>query len=1011
MAEHIQDTTPASGDLTGTYPAPTLISVTTAATVGSTTEIPIITYDNNGRIISTTTATISSPLPATATSEGVIQLDGDLGGTASLPEVVSTHLATPLPISQGGTGSTTQNFVDLTSNQDVSGLKTFTDFIDKGSEKYNVLAYGATGNGTTNDQVAIQNAINAAQAAGGGSVWLPNGIFTTSSSSRSDSVSYSTGNIFNDTSIVASDVGSYLLWSNQGRISQITAVTVGVSFTVDVLPTTLSATTALIVKPSLVLAEGVNLIGNGADFNAQTTAGNSVNNNRTKIQDDGTGVTILIRGANDNTCDSSRYGLSNLTVVGNAANKYGLFVGNGAWFIESENLDLIGHGIAGLALDNNINSHSFRNLNCSDNGSSTATIASGGIVSHPYSSGSSAALNIYNGFFETNYGFGVCDGDPTGASGIVLWDCQFNATQKSAMANSGTSMVLQTHGDINAMSAVYGGWTETAAYIDIITNGEVLVSGMQFYSNSGGYHWLVNGGTASAIGCYFGMASYSVSLANNGNINWNGCFCEDGYFYAGSPANVAIFGIGSSRYGSSTAGNVLTANANGEGSWQPAPTFNPVHTNYAPNPSFEGSNPYLAFTNYGVYGTITADNTTAYSGNTSSNQTNTASDDGGIICTGISLPAGTYNFSVYAKIQSTVTNASMVIRYLGGNPIVQINQAYPNNTNWNRYGGSFTLTAPSVVEILLGLGSYGGHSLGTVNYDAIMIEDSVDATTYFDGSTLSAYYNCTWNGAANDSSSTRVLGSNLGGGHELKELATPNAPTITVIGTAGTTSYSYFVVANDKNNNKTLVSAVGSTTTGNATLSSTNYNTISWPAVAGAVSYDVLKGNTGTSIATNLMSTSLNDIGQATLSYIAPTSNTTANLTIDGVLQVNSNSMLNNLTLKGALSGNSTTPTIVLGSAAGTGATSSIVGTNLSGQITLTTGTGVGIGTVITLTLAGAYAFPTNTFVNFTAGNNNFAGVMNTIYCTTTTTTVTLSVTAALALSTTYVGFYSITGN
>lgn len=52
---------------------------------------------------------------------------GDLGGTLPNPQVVATHLASPLPLGQGGTGSATQNFVDLTTNQSVSGAKTFTD--------------------------------------------------------------------------------------------------------------------------------------------------------------------------------------------------------------------------------------------------------------------------------------------------------------------------------------------------------------------------------------------------------------------------------------------------------------------------------------------------------------------------------------------------------------------------------------------------------------------------------------------------------------------------------------------------------------------------------------------------------------------------------------------------------------------------------------------------------------------------------------------------------------------
>lgn len=52
---------------------------------------------------------------------------GDMGGTMPNPIVVGTHLAAPLPLNQGGTGSATQNFVDLTNNQNIAGAKTFTD--------------------------------------------------------------------------------------------------------------------------------------------------------------------------------------------------------------------------------------------------------------------------------------------------------------------------------------------------------------------------------------------------------------------------------------------------------------------------------------------------------------------------------------------------------------------------------------------------------------------------------------------------------------------------------------------------------------------------------------------------------------------------------------------------------------------------------------------------------------------------------------------------------------------
>lgn len=51
---------------------------------------------------------------------------GDLSSTYPNPTVTATHLASPLPVAQGGTGSGTQNFVDLTTNQAIAGIKTFS---------------------------------------------------------------------------------------------------------------------------------------------------------------------------------------------------------------------------------------------------------------------------------------------------------------------------------------------------------------------------------------------------------------------------------------------------------------------------------------------------------------------------------------------------------------------------------------------------------------------------------------------------------------------------------------------------------------------------------------------------------------------------------------------------------------------------------------------------------------------------------------------------------------------
>jgi hypothetical protein len=52
---------------------------------------------------------------------------------------------------------------------------------DKGGQVFNVKAYGATGNGTTDDASAINSAISAAEAAGGGVVYFPLGVYAISS--------------------------------------------------------------------------------------------------------------------------------------------------------------------------------------------------------------------------------------------------------------------------------------------------------------------------------------------------------------------------------------------------------------------------------------------------------------------------------------------------------------------------------------------------------------------------------------------------------------------------------------------------------------------------------------------------------------------------------------------------------------------------------------------------------------------------------------------------------------
>lgn len=93
--------------------------------ISSASNNQVLSYDSTTKKWSPANVSVSST-NATSSTPGLIQLDGDLGNTATTPEVVSTHLASALPINQGGTGSITQNFVDLSSTQTIAGNKTLT---------------------------------------------------------------------------------------------------------------------------------------------------------------------------------------------------------------------------------------------------------------------------------------------------------------------------------------------------------------------------------------------------------------------------------------------------------------------------------------------------------------------------------------------------------------------------------------------------------------------------------------------------------------------------------------------------------------------------------------------------------------------------------------------------------------------------------------------------------------------------------------------------------------------
>lgn len=76
-------------------------------------------------------------------------------------------------------------------------------------------------------------------------------------------------------------------------------------------------------------------------------------------------------------------------------------------------------------------------------------------------------------------------------------------------------------------------------------------------------------------------------------------------------------------------------------------------------------------------------------------------------------------------------------------------------------------------------------------------------------------------------------------GITISGIDTPAAPTVTNVGTAGSTTYTYAIVAFTANGAYTAAGSSGSTTTGNAALSESNYNHLTRAPVIGAAWYDI----------------------------------------------------------------------------------------------------------------------------------------------------------------------------
>lgn len=119
--------------------------------------------------------------PAVSTSAfaaGQIPLAKVVAGTSSITTITDARTwFAPQPCSTSSSGavdcSATGSDQDIALTPTGTGASVISNLEDKGGQVFNVKAYGAKGNGKTDDSPAFQAAYNAAVAAGGGTVLVP----------------------------------------------------------------------------------------------------------------------------------------------------------------------------------------------------------------------------------------------------------------------------------------------------------------------------------------------------------------------------------------------------------------------------------------------------------------------------------------------------------------------------------------------------------------------------------------------------------------------------------------------------------------------------------------------------------------------------------------------------------------------------------------------------------------------------------------------------------------------
>lgn len=424
-----------------------------------------------------------------------------------------------------------------------------------------------TGTAVT-DQENIQNAVNAAGAAFGGTVQLQAGAYAVSSSVSLVTVSNAgpgtAWTIVSGGPVVA---GSYVIGpgvvGSGGTFGRSPKITVGGSstFTTDIAPgAVMSSVVVWVVSPGILLPEGVKIKGTGGIVGLGTAnyfSGTSAKYG-TAIIDSGTGVTVLTRGSNSY---GSRYGLYDLVVWGGAGawggSGYtgnaliGVFISNNSWWFEMNNVDVSYYLTAGIALDGNMNAQDFHNVSIQHIGTIGATTQTGGLLCYFFSGKvTSAGINLYNPSIDNIYGMGIGGGPgggPGGGSTLAaavnvyggqIWD----VSSTSLATYSGFGMVCE--GDFSSgKCTMNGSWFGTNARGDLWVNGGSVAAVTTTFTSSVSSP-ITTYGNLTLVGCDV-YATSANAVVNNGTVNAVGVALQGSAtnLYSGGPTAAECLGV------------------------------------------------------------------------------------------------------------------------------------------------------------------------------------------------------------------------------------------------------------------------------------------------------------------------------------------------------------------------------------------------------------------------------------------------------------------------------------